>query len=108
MILMRTNCLWSLAALLPALSAQDAPPRPAFVPAPQAEEALPSTTQSTTPDARNTAGSRAITRVQFDRPRADEPLWAMGAAWKASFDGSGFTTIPFFGSSAPRNFPLRF
>jgi len=45
--------------------------------------------------------------VQFDRPAADGPLWALGKAWKASFDGRGSTVIPFFGSTAPRNFPLR-
>lgn len=44
--------------------------------------------------------------VVFDRPRADGPLWACGSAWKASFDGTGCTVIPFFGSNAPRNFPL--
>jgi hypothetical protein len=45
--------------------------------------------------------------VLFDRPTADGPLWAMGHDWKASFDGSGFDYIPYFGSQAPRNFPLR-
>ncbi|MFN9331509.1 MAG: hypothetical protein ACK6D1_02815 [Planctomycetota bacterium] len=45
--------------------------------------------------------------VLFDRPTADGPLWALGHTWKASFDGSGFEYIPFFGSQAPRNFPLR-
>ncbi|MBL9077824.1 MAG: hypothetical protein JNL08_09990 [Planctomycetes bacterium] len=49
----------------------------------------------------------ALSRVVFDRPAADGPLWACGNAWKASFDGRGFTTIPFFGSDAPQNFPLR-
>ena len=44
--------------------------------------------------------------VLFDQPRGAE-LWAMGHDWKASFDGRGFTFIPFFGSDAPRNFPLR-
>ncbi|MCU0862554.1 MAG: hypothetical protein MUC36_02070 [Planctomycetes bacterium] len=44
--------------------------------------------------------------VLFDRPTAGE-LWALGRDWKASFDGRGFTFIPFFGSDAPRNFPLR-
>jgi hypothetical protein len=44
--------------------------------------------------------------VLFDRTGSDE-LWALGHDWKASFDGRGFTFIPFFGSEAPRNFPLR-
>jgi len=45
--------------------------------------------------------------VLFDHPTADGPLWALGHNWKASFDGEGFTYVPFFGSDAPRNFPLR-
>lgn len=45
-------------------------------------------------------------RVLFDTD-ADGRLWALGHTWKASFDGLGFAYIPFFGSEAPRNFPLR-
>lgn len=45
-------------------------------------------------------------RVLFDRPTAGQ-LWAMGNDWKASFDRTGFTFLPFLGSEAPRNFPLR-
>lgn len=48
-----------------------------------------------------------LSRVLFDQPVADGPLWAMGTDWKASFDGRGFEFIPFFGSTAPRNFPVR-
>ena len=44
--------------------------------------------------------------VLFDRPTGGE-LWALGHDWKASFDGRGLTFVPFFGSEAPRNFPLR-
>jgi hypothetical protein len=47
------------------------------------------------------------TRVLFDRPRDDGPWWAIGASWKASFDRGGFTFVPFFGSQAPQNHPLR-
>ena len=46
-------------------------------------------------------------RVHFDQPVADGPLWAGADAWKASFDGTGCTVIPFFGSDAPHNVPLR-
>ena len=46
-------------------------------------------------------------RVCFDQPAADGPMWASATAWKASFDGTGCTVIPFFGSEAPHNFPLR-
>ena len=49
----------------------------------------------------------AVTHVQFDRPASDGPLWAIGRDWKASFDGTGFTYVPFFGANAPRNFPMR-
>jgi hypothetical protein len=48
-----------------------------------------------------------IREVQFAQPVADGPLWALGSAWKASFDATGTTVIPYFGSTAPRNFPLR-
>ncbi|MCU0867484.1 MAG: hypothetical protein MUC36_27190 [Planctomycetes bacterium] len=37
----------------------------------------------------------------------DGALWAIGNDWKASFDGTGWTYVPFFGANAPRNFPLR-
>lgn len=47
-----------------------------------------------------------LTRVHFDRPMADGPLWAIGNRWKARFDPTGVQVIPFFGSHAPRNFPL--
>lgn len=47
------------------------------------------------------------TAVVFDRPDPDGALWALGANWKASFDGKGFEFLPYFGSAAPRNFPLR-
>lgn len=48
-----------------------------------------------------------LNNVQFDRPLAGGSLWAIGHGWKASFDGQGFEFIPFLGSQAPRNFPLR-
>lgn len=31
----------------------------------------------------------------------------VGRTWKANFDGTGCTVVPFLGSEAPRNFPLR-
>jgi len=45
-------------------------------------------------------------RVYWDRP-GDGAIWARGRDWKASFDARGATFIPFLGSSAPRNFPVR-
>ncbi|MBL8723395.1 MAG: hypothetical protein JNK49_05080 [Planctomycetes bacterium] len=47
------------------------------------------------------------TAVAFDQPEANGPLWAIGGTWKARFDGLGFDFVPFFGSEAPQNFPLR-
>jgi hypothetical protein len=104
--IMRTTLLWTLPALLCGLPAQ-APQRPAD-PAPltRAEGHATATVQQATA-AHAQLGSRQQQHVRFDRPRADGPLWALGTAWKASFDGTGCTVIPFFGSTAPRNFPLR-
>ncbi|MEM1451457.1 MAG: hypothetical protein AAGI22_20245 [Planctomycetota bacterium] len=45
-------------------------------------------------------------RVLIDRP-GDGAVWAHGRDWKASFGDDGFTFIPFLGSDAPRNEPVR-
>ena len=45
-------------------------------------------------------------RMYFDE--VDGALWARGRAYKASADGDGFTYIPFLGSRASRNWPVRF
>lgn len=34
--------------------------------------------------------------------------WARGRSYKASADASGFAFVPFFGSDAPKNYPVRF
>jgi len=47
-----------------------------------------------------------FTRVHFDEP-GDGKTWVRGRTYKASFDGAGATYIPFLGSQAPRNFPVR-
>ncbi|MCA8963433.1 MAG: hypothetical protein KDC48_01025 [Planctomycetes bacterium] len=52
-------------------------------------------------------GCASIDRVLFDAPADGGPLWALGRTWKAGFDGLGVTVIPYFGSAAPQNFPLR-
>ena len=36
----------------------------------------------------------------------DGSVWALGADWKARFDGATCHYLPFFGSKAPRHFPL--
>jgi hypothetical protein len=49
---------------------------------------------------------------ELDRVHVDEPgdgrVWAMGRNYKASFGADGATYVPFFGSAAPRNFPISF
>ncbi|HEX5054098.1 MAG TPA: hypothetical protein VFZ65_20130, partial [Planctomycetota bacterium] len=108
---MRTHLIVPALASLASLSAQAAPPALA--------DALPPRTggATTAPDPvaaapRQTAScavaARPQTRVFFDRQRPGDALWAIGTAWKASFDARGLTAIPFFGSDAPRNFPVRF
>ena len=87
--------LWAIAALITALPAQTIPdtnPQLASVRAAASQVAL---------------GNQATDRVHFDQPHRDGSLWALGRSWKASFDQTGSTVIPFFGSLAPRNFPLR-
>lgn len=48
----------------------------------------------------------------LDAPLIDEPapgeVWAMGRTYKASFNETGFSFVPFLGSEAPQNYPVRF
>ncbi|MFO1077473.1 MAG: hypothetical protein U1E73_07080 [Planctomycetota bacterium] len=46
-------------------------------------------------------------RVVYDRVDGG-PIWAAGAAYKASFGPDGFEYVPFLGADAPRNYPVRF
>lgn len=39
--------------------------------------------------------------------RPDGSLWAVGRSYKAGFEPGVASFVPFFGSSAPRNFPIR-
>jgi hypothetical protein len=73
-------CL-ALGALLPAQAHDDAPAIPRMAP---------------TRDA-----------VAFDQ-QADGRIWALGSTYKAAFGADGFVYVPFFGSSAPRNYPVQF
>lgn len=52
-------------------------------------------------------GSTVVDQVLFDAP-ADGRIWALAAAYKASFGREGFTYIPFLGSDAPKNYPVHF
>lgn len=49
----------------------------------------------------------ALTEVLVDQP-GDARIWARGGNYKASFGTEGARFVPFFGSQAPRNFPLHF
>jgi hypothetical protein len=107
---MRKPLLAIVPALLASLPGQD-PVRPAapvatpLVVAPAAAPFEP-TTADVAAAAQSQLG-RVAERVVFDRPTTDGPLWAMGADWKASFDGQGFTFLPFFGTDALRHYPVR-
>jgi hypothetical protein len=68
--------------------------------------AAPLADPATTPDfsPQEIAGA-PFERVLFDEP-GDGALWVRGASYKASFSAAGATVIPYFGSDAPRNYPL--
>lgn len=53
-----------------------------------------------------TTTSRPV-RTVFDQP-GDGRIWALGTTYKASFGADGFVYVPFLGSDAPRNYPVRF
>ena len=91
-----------LAAVPPVLRAQQ-PPAATSMASADADAALVHAATL----AREGLGRTVPSRVVFDRPDAAGPLWAVGSAWKASFDAAGTTVVPFFGSQAPQNFPLR-
>jgi hypothetical protein len=46
-------------------------------------------------------------RVHFSG-HDDGHVWAIGTSYKASFGDDGFVYVPFFGSKAPRNYPVQF
>ena len=62
---------------------------------------------SARPTAVATATGRVLRDVLTDEC-GDGLVWAIGNTWKASFGAEGFTYVPYFGSAAPRNFPVRF
>ncbi len=88
-----------------------APPPPMNVTASQ--RALPEGLQhpqpkppKTTTVAQPDASPFDFSHVMFDQP-GDGATWARGSTYKASFDAQGATYIPFLGSSAPQNYPVR-
>ena len=46
-------------------------------------------------------------QVLFDAP-GDGSVWAVTSSYKAGFDSDGLEFVPFLGSQAPRDFPVRF
>ena len=69
---------------------------------------LPATArQSSAPAAKSSRpGELSFDHVEYDAP-GDGRLWARGKTYKASFGAEGATYIPFLGSDAPRNMPVR-
>lgn len=80
------------------------PPMQSLAPSPQPRVVDPARRNSRRPEA---TFEHLVTSVMFDRPEANGPLWALGHDWKARFDGDSFTFIPFFGATAPQNYPMR-
>ena len=69
----------------------------------------PHTPMPTNVETRNqnaTASGAAPGQVIHDA--CEGQLWAIGDAYKASFGADGFAYVPWFGGSAPRNFPVQF
>lgn len=58
-----------------------------------------------------TVGGPEMPHIDFSKVVIDQPtkgdIWVRGRTYKASFDASGATYIPFLGSNAPHNFPVR-
>lgn len=52
-----------------------------------------------------TATGRVLTTALLDEC-GDGRIWAIGNTWKASLGSDGFAYVPYFGSQAPRDFPL--
>ncbi len=75
---------------------------------PQAAPALLASDPSLPPAAIGSAALMAERdRLHFDEV-AGGSQWVRGRTYKASAGADGFTYIPFLGSDAPRNFPVRF
>lgn len=76
-----------------------APPRPGFERAPS--KPMPA----------NAPNCEKLS-IERDRVHVQEPgdgrVWVRGADYKASFGSEGATFIPFLGSDAPQNYPVRF
>jgi hypothetical protein len=67
-----------------------------------APESMRAALESGTP-----SGLPGLDTLLFDEP-GDGAIWVLGRGYKAKVDSDGLTYIPFFGSRAPRNYPLVF
>lgn len=59
------------------------------------------------PPALPAAAMRRDPRAIHHMEGSDGTLWVRGASYKASFGAAGATFIPFLGSDAPQNYPVR-
>lgn len=112
------SILGQLTALV--LAAIPSETKPVFVPPPflsdskslvgaLAPEAISSAARELAPESEAVplpSGLIDWSRVHFDEP-GDGRVWARARTYKASFGDDGATYIPFLGSRAPRNFPVR-
>ncbi len=123
------HSLLALAALCGSSLAQTPAQRTPAPPPAMSDVKLPSTLHplKTTPLATAKPGSSAAVAASHPKPPealpharripadqlfttvgADGTQWVRGADYKARFDASGASFIPFFGSRAPQNYPLTF
>ncbi|MCY2958938.1 MAG: hypothetical protein NTY35_02145 [Planctomycetota bacterium] len=79
--------------------------RPSGAPAGSGAATASSGPKPAPPDAR--ARDRRFERVQVAEP-GDGAIWARGRQYKARFAADGVTFVPFFGSKAETNHPVRF
>lgn len=79
-------------------------PRPTSTPAPIGTKHAPNAMAA---DAHARAMQQRFDHVQVGEP-GDGAIWARGRDYKASFASDGVTFVPFFGSKAERNWPVRF
>ncbi len=97
----------------PPLLPKELEPTPRTSQAVSSREAMLSNMPTGQMAAQNREAQRAATpaftqsEVIFDEP-GDGRTWAMGENYKMSFGTEGATFIPFLGSDAPRNYPVRF
>ncbi len=116
MTAVRSSCIVSSALFLslvrpcPAQSSARAFDRAAEPNSTAAVHAVSMTARSDAPRTSRDSGASFLagldrSQVYFDQ--VDGAIWAAADRYKASFDASGAAYVPYFGSCAPRNFPVR-